>query len=289
MTLAIGFALGLGLLLVASPFFWPATAGGSRQRPGSTILARLRDRMAQAGLATVSVPTFVAVSLILGIALSTLTYAVVSVTALAAIAGLAGLLLPVLAVTGRAARLNRANLAVWPDAVDHLVSAIRAGLSLPDSLSSLAVNGPTTAKNAFAGFEADYRATGNFSGCLDRLKERVSDPIADRIIETLRMSREVGGSELTTVLRNLSAYLRQEAAIRSEIQARQSWVMNAARLGVAAPWIVLVLLATRPEAAAAYNSPPGSAVILAGLGLSVFAYRLMVAMSRLPQEHRWFR
>jgi tight adherence protein B len=29
--------------------------------------------------------------------------------------------------------------------------------------------------------------------------------VADRILETLRMSREVGGSELTTVLRNLAA------------------------------------------------------------------------------------
>ena len=99
----------------------------------------------------------------------------------------------------------------------------------------------------------------------------------------------MGGSELTTVLRNLAAYLRQEAAIRSEVEARQSWVMNAARLGVAAPWIVLLLLASRPEAAAAYNTPAGAALVLIGLAVSVVAYRVMVAVGRIPDERRWFR
>jgi len=38
-----------------------------------------------------------------------------------------------------------------------------------------------------------------FSSCVDELKSSLADPVADRILETLRMSREVGGSELTTV------------------------------------------------------------------------------------------
>jgi tight adherence protein B len=98
----------------------------------------------------------------------------------------------------------------------------------------------------------------------------------------------VGGGELTTVLRNLGTYLRQEAAIRSEVEARQSWVVNAARLGLAAPWIVLLLLATRPEAAAAYDSPGGAVLIVGGLAVTTIAYRLMLALGRLPEERRWF-
>lgn len=121
------------------------------------------------------------------------------------------------------------------------------------------------------------------------MKERLGDPIADRILETLRMSREVGGNELPTVLRALAAHLRQEAAIRGEVEARQSWVMNAARLGAAAPWVILALLATRPEAAAAYNTSTGIAVIVGGLVVTVIAYRLMIALARLPEERRWFR
>ena len=75
-------------------------------------------------------------------------------------------------------------------------------------------------------------------------------------------------------------------AVRAEVEARQSWVVNAARLGVAAPWIILVLLSTRPEAALAYNTPAGSAVIAGGLVLSLLAYRIMIALGRLPEERR---
>ena len=121
-----------------------------------------------------------------------------------------------------------------------------------------------------------------------KVKHDGADPVADRIIETLRMSREVGGNELTTVLRNLAAYLRTDAAVRSEVEARQSWVVNAARLGVAAPWVVLILLSTRPEAADAYNTPEGAAVIGIGLALSIIAYRIMLGIGRLPEEKRWF-
>ena len=85
----------------------------------------------------------------------------------------------------------------------------------------------------------DYRATGRFHDCLDRLKDRLSDPVADRIIESLRIAREVGGSDLGRLLRTLSAFLREDARTRAELETRQSWTVNAARLAVAAPWIVL--------------------------------------------------
>jgi tight adherence protein B len=57
---------------------------------------------------------------------------------------------------------------------------------------------------------------------------------------------------------------------------------------VAAPWIVLLLLASRPEAATVYNSPTGVAVLAIGLVVTIVAYRLMVALGRLPEERRWF-
>ncbi len=53
--------------------------------------------------------------------------------------------------------------------------------------------------------------------------------------------------------------------------------------------IVLLLLASRPEAAAAYNTSTGVVVIVAGLGVTVIAYRAMVALGRIPEERRWFR
>lgn len=291
MILLLGSGLGLGVLLVASPFLWPAAGRAAMPaRAGSAVvLSALPERMRQAGLRSVSLPVFVVVSLVIGVAVAAIVFVFVPVVALAVAAGGAALALPAVVVGWRARSRRRANRVLWPDVVDHLVSTVRSGLALPDGVAALAAGGPVATREAFAAFEADYAASGNFGRSLDRLKEQLADPVADRILETLRMSREVGGNELPAVLRALASHLRQEAAIRGEVEARQSWVMNAARLGAAAPWVILALLSTRPEAAAAYNSPTGVAVIVGGLVATVIAYRAMIALARLPEERRWFR
>ncbi len=96
-------------------------------------------------------------------------------------------------------------------------------------------------------FATAYRATGRFGECLDALKDDLADPVGDRVCETMRVAREVGGSDLGTVLRTLSELLRADARTRSELETRQGWVINAARLAVAAPWAVLLLLGTQSQ------------------------------------------
>lgn len=292
MILLLGCTLALGAILVVSPRLWPKKRGDTVSTPRarrSTPIDAIRERMHQAGLSAVPVSVFVAVSVLIGVATGALVFVMVPVMTLAVVVGASAIALPTLITGWRARTQRRVQRASWPDAVDHLVSTTRAGVALPEGVAALAHVGPAATRAAFADFAADYEASGNFGRCLDSLKERLSDPTADRILETLRMSREVGGSELPAVLRALAAHLRQEATIRGEVEARQSWVMNAARLGAVAPWVVLALLSTRPEAAAAYNSAGGATVIVGGLVATVIAYRLMLALARLPDERRWFR
>ncbi|TFB97476.1 type II secretion system protein F [Cryobacterium adonitolivorans] len=286
MTLVLGSLLGAGLVLLSAPLLWPATPGASR---GGRLVSGWRARLAQAGFGSVPVSVFATLSAVLAVAAAALAEAVLGVRALTLVVGMVWLVLPTLVVLWRARARRRLNRTVWPDVVDHLVSAVRSGLALPDAVSSLAQAGPVVARTAFAEFEREYRATGNFGYSADRLKASLADPFADRLIETLRMARDVGGSDLTLVLRSLSSWLRQDAAVRAEVEAKQSWVVNAARLGVAAPWIVLVLISSRPEAAQAFNTPAGTVVILGGLTVSVLAYRVMLIVGRLPEERRWFQ
>src|SRR5690606_12107446 len=58
--LLLGCGLGLGMLLVASPFLWPAARGAGKSGSGSApgILQGLRERMRQAGLRSVSLAVF---------------------------------------------------------------------------------------------------------------------------------------------------------------------------------------------------------------------------------------
>ena len=48
---------------------------------------------------------------------------------------------------------------------------------------------------------------------------RLADSTADRVVETLRLAREVGGSELGRMLRTLSGFLRDELRVRKELGA----------------------------------------------------------------------
>ena len=131
-------------------------------------------------------------------------------------------------------------------------------MSLPDAVASLADSAPAELRPAFAAFARDVAASGHFDSSAQQLKSALADPVADRIIETLRMARQVGGTELTPVLRALATSVRADATLRAEVESRQSWIRGAAVLGVAAPWVILALLAMRPEGAKAYGSPRAS-------------------------------
>jgi len=287
MGLITGLLLGTGLFCV-----WWACWTPSEElpvgRPPST-LDRLSDDLRQAGMVAVGPRALLGTSAATGAAAGLLVLAISQSPPIAMSFLLIASGAPVAGVRARARRRRSLVRDLWPEAVDHLTSGIRAGLSLPEALAQLGERGPAELRPAFVTFGEDYRATGRFLDCLERLKDRLADPVADRIVEALRITREVGGSDLGRLLRTLSAFLRDDARTRSELEARQSWTVNAARLAVAAPWIVLVLLSTRPEAVAAYNRPTGVLVLAGGAVASVLAYRVMVRIGRLPDEARVLR
>ena len=206
--------------------------------------------------------------------------------AVAAFFGLFAFFVPTMILRRLRARRQLALREVWPEAVDNLASAVRAGMSLPEGLSALAVRGPTELRAPFGRFAAAYRASGRFHECLDALKDDLADPVGDRVCETMRVAREVGGSDLGTVLRTLSELLRSDARTRSELETRQGWVVNAARLAVAAPWIVLLLLGTQSRTLTAYNTRNGVLLLVIGAVVCVAAYRIMLRIGKLPEEKR---
>ena len=276
----LGLALGVGLLLI-----WRSGPRAPRRRDDRRR-GRRRQLLAAAGLTGINGAQLLALQVALGLAVTVLILLTTNTVTISLTFGAFGAAVPYLLVRRLAAK-RRADLReVWPEVVDNLASAVRAGLSLPEALAALAVRGPEVLRPAFARFAADHRSTGRFSDTLDRLKDDLADPVGDRIVETLRVAREVGGSNLGRVLRTLSAFLREDTRARAELETRQGWVVQAARLAVAAPWIVLLLLATQQQTLAAYDSPVGTALLIGGGVVCVAAYRLMLRIGRLPQDVR---
>lgn len=274
----IGLMGGLGLWLM-----WTADRARVARSTGPGRLRRLLDR---AGMAEVPTRSVVLTSVGLGVVVGVAVWSASTVVPMALLAGCAAAGAPAAVLSGRAARRQREFAEAWPDAVDHLASAVRAGLSLPEALMQLAERGPERLRPPFAQFGRDYGTTGRFSESLDRLKDRLSDPVGDRVVEALRIAREVGGGDLGRLLRSLSSFLREDLRTRGEIEARQSWTVGAARLAVAAPWLVLASMSFQRDVIARFATPTGSLLLLTGAVTCLLAYRLMLRLGRLPVEER---
>ncbi|MEO6604464.1 MAG: type II secretion system F family protein [Aeromicrobium sp.] len=208
------------------------------------------------------------------------------VLAVGLVFGLMAAWLPIAVLRGRAARRLREHAALWPDVVDNLSSGVRAGLSLPEALMQLGERGPEGLREPFTQFGRDYQATGRFHESLDLLKARLADPVGDRVVEALRIAREVGGGDLGRMLRSLSGFLRDDLRTRGELESRQSWTVNGARLAVAAPWLVLLFMSFQGEVIERFATTTGLVVLGSGAAVCATAYRLMMWIGRLPVERR---
>jgi len=270
---------GLGLLLLYDGL---TAAGSAHHRP----LAGLDRLAAEAGLPAMSGARMLLASAGAGVATMVVVAGITASFVLASAFSVVALWIPF--AWARARRRSRAHSfrEAWPDAIASVIAGVRAGISLPETCASLAERGPQELRPGFTSFAATYRASGSFHAALDRLRSELSDPVGDRVVVSLGLAHDVGGTDLVRVLRTLSDFVREDLRVRKEVQARWSWTVTAARVAAAAPWIVLLLMSARPEAAAAYNSSTGAIVVATGAVVTTLGYRLMLRAARLPEPGR---
>src|SRR6476620_9709310 len=164
----VGLGVGVGLLLI-----WAAFALPRQERdpsPTSTPLGRLLGR---AGLSDVTPASVVVLCVVLAGVAFAVVQAVSRTAPIAVVFAAMAAYVPIAVLRQRAVRRLRDFAEVWPEAVDNLASAVRAGLSLPDAVSALGTSGPEALRHDFAQFALDYQVTGRFGECLDRLKDRL--------------------------------------------------------------------------------------------------------------------
>lgn len=281
MSAFLGLTLGLGLFLVWWSFWYEPA-----QEPTHRKKNRIKNLLLRAGLDNVTPSGLLTACGITSFITMLVVFLFTGAPLIALIFGVFGALLPLVLVNWRAHQRAKSLREVWPDVVDHLRSGVRAGMSLPEALSQLSEQGPAALRPAFDEFARDYRVSGRFDTSIENLRIRLADPVADKIISALKLTREVGGSDLGQMLTTLAQFLRENVRTRGELEARQSWTVNAARLSVAAPWIVLLLMSTQKPVAEAYSSGLGGMVLIGGLVVSILCYQLMIRLGELPDEER---
>lgn len=209
----------------------------------------------------------------------------------AVIALIFGFLLATIAVLITRKKSHRdaaAISAAWPEVIDHLVSGIQSGLSITESLIGLTTRGPLILRPYFADFEIKMRTHGDFNQAISELKQRCAQHSSDQIFEAIAISKTLGGTELLNILRTVGTFLRQDLALRREIEVKHGWIKNSAHLSAAAPWLLLLLLSTQPATSRAFSTPTGALILLSGLAMTAIAYIWMNRLGRLPELPRVF-
>ena len=177
---------------------------------------------------------------------------------------------------------------VWPEVVDNLASAVRAGLSLPEALRPLAIRGPEVLRRAVRpvrrGLPLDRPVRRRAS---TGSRTSLADPVGDRIVESLRVAREVGGTDLGRVLRTLV-----DVPARGRPRPRRAG--DAPGLGGQRRAARRRRALGRPAAARhpvddagrLRLARPGTASCSSAAAVLLVAYRLMLRIGRLPEDVR---
>ena len=246
----------------------------------------LRLRLEAAGLGHIDPPKLLVVW---GLGIFLAAGVMVKVTGLLAI-GLATVFLGIAfsfeLVILRARARQSTLVSVLPQVCESLSSAVNTGLDLQQAFGDLALAGPKQIRKSLSLFCSQLDLGVQFEDALDWLKIELGHCDADQLIELLRLSRTSGGIGLSANLNRLSVQLRQKSALEGELSAKQGWVAGTAKLALATPWLIVLMLGARHENSLAYNSPSGLTVLAIGLFICLVAYGVINVVSTLPQPKR---
>ncbi len=174
----------------------------------------------------------------------------------------------------------------WPDALRDALASILTGSTLTSALCDLADRGPVPLQPAFARFRLMSRMMGVVPA-LELVKEELSDPNSDRVIEVLALAYEHGGGLVAEVLHDLISENTEDLRLGDEIRADgteqriESWAV------VLVPWIMLAFLSQSSEQYRAfYHSGAGLVVVLAAGIWSLLGVVLLGYISRSAPEPR---
>jgi tight adherence protein B len=186
--------------------------------------------------------------------------------------------------TRRLAEVQRS----WPDGLREILAHVNSGATLATGIEALADRGPAPLREAFARFPMQARMLGVVPA-LEIIKEELADPSSDKVVEVLVLAHQHGGETLQVVLRDLIETMVADQLTAEQIRTAGLEQRLESIVVAVAPWVILLFLATVPEAYREfYRSPQGRFVVLLAGVWAVVGWVLLRVISRRVEEVRVF-
>jgi len=176
----------------------------------------------------------------------------------------------------------------WPDGLRDLLASVRSGSSLPTAIENLASFGPTPLREAFHGFGVYSRSLGVVPA-LEMVREDLSDPTSDRVVEVLVLAYERGGTVVPEILDDLANATTRDLWTMEQVRTEALEQKINSRVVFVLPWLVLVAITARNGAFREfYSTSTGVLVVAIGGVLSLIGVAIASKMSAQPPEPRVF-
>lgn len=184
------------------------------------------------------------------------------------LAGVAGYLGPMRYVVWRQRRRLRQINTRLPDTLSLLSNAMKAGLSLPQAIQSVAENGSPPISEELARVVRETKLGSSTSAALSNMVRRVGSEDLDLIVTAISIQSAVGGN-LARVLDGISHTIRQRIQIKSQIGAMTAQMRASGWIITLLPFIVAAILnVITPSYFRVMFTEPAGRVLL---GLALFS------------------
>ena len=234
-------------------------------------LRRTGTSMSPAGFVQLCLVTIVS-----GVVLGTL----VGSSIFAVVFGAVGAVAPFLWMKRRQRRRLEAFQAQLPDAIDMLVSAMKAGYSFQAAMNFIGEEMPAPLGPEFSRFYDEQRLGIDVRSALLSLQTRVDSMDLKMFVTAVLVQRESGGN-LGEVLANISDIMRERFALEGELVTLTAESRLSARILAALPLLVFVgMFALNPAFMRPMLQQTAGQVMLVLAGVSVaLGYFVMVRIA----------
>ena len=216
------------------------------------------------------------------------TYQVLPIPAFALCTGIGAIGFVSEALQSRAKSRKRAISRCWPEVLDALLSGAASGVHASETFAELADNGPVPLRRHFNTLRENLEFGASFRETIQSLKEELGDVHSDRLVELLLIVEAAGGMGFYESLKSQISVARQDLALWGELEAKQGWITGTAKIAITAPWVIVALLSIQPGNLEIYSSQSGTAILIVGLIVSIFAYRLIRLLGAFDSPPRVF-
>lgn len=222
-----------------------------------------------------------------GVGVGLLTMTFLGVPSVAIAIGVLAAAVPIAVALARGRRRREDLAGTWPDFLALMRGRVVAGETLPDAFIAAAQRSPDPLPSWAHQVEESVTYGDGFGQELERLRARLDDATADRVLSTIAAAHRSGGPRVGLVLTSLGASVADELRLRRAHVSALTEQRMTALVALIAPWALLALsIATNPQSAQSYRSDTGTLIVAVGListSLGYLAARRTAALSQAPR------